>query len=238
MRKLELSISPGSTPQPLPIASSRGAVIACVVAKEKWNAKDFSRADELLMMGAVENNAGHCHLAMLATSIPPYPTSMLHADMVIGRFHGLVDALLAQNELALRGGTDDSLTFCLNTAFYHSFYYRAEWKETMSKYYRLILKAFPEHAYTAPFLLPSPPECKPRVRLGIASAFFEEGSSVHFDFHGVLDHLSRDKFEIFLIAFTAEKMPFQTFNLYRGQPGDQKLEIKRSVRWAAVHLSP
>ena len=88
-------------------------------------------------------------------------------------------------------------------------------------------KTFPDLNYIAPHLRgPISPSCrKGRIKVGVASAFWNPGSSVQSDFGGVFERLSRDKFEFVLIDFKESNgtpnVPFQMYGIF-----DQSIVIK------------
>ena len=74
------------------------------------------------------------------------------------------------------------------------------------------------------------PECGSRIRLGVASAFFQDDNSVMSDFRGVIDRLPRDEFEVYVIRFVGEARG--VFIPYTGLEKDEVLTFdKRQPSW-------
>lgn len=91
------------------------------------------------------------------------------------------------------GALPDAYVHCLGTLFYHSFYYNHNVTNSIRKHYQIATKVWPELNYVNPNLFNidgvsfqrrsgkdvTKASCQQRkIRLGIASAHFGEGSSV------------------------------------------------------------
>jgi len=155
-----------------------------------------------------------CTALQLATYLDPFPVSVAAADESYRRSMSQMDFLSSFDDLPLDPRTlalipmaaQDPYVHCgLSSIFSHSFYYRGDPKAALSKFTSVVLKAFPKLKYETSGLPPSKPDKKKvvdrRIRLGIASGFLTEGSSVSEDFKGVLQRLDRDLFDITYFVF-------------------------------------
>ena len=84
-------------------------------------------------------------------------------------------------------GAADSYVHCLCTLFHHSFYYHTDIALATHMHYQVAKAVWPELHYISPKLLgtdgktfkkPKTKHVKRKIRLGIASGHFTEGSSV------------------------------------------------------------
>ena len=232
--RLELALSDDAWPRPFSLETVQGVTLAAMVARQAWEKKDYSKSERFFKKAAASSHAGDCQRAQLATHVSPYPRSERHADAMITRYHLQMDALLKQERIHLQSVDNDPQVFCLLTAFHHSFYYRADWRTTLGKSHQLAIKAFPQLAYVAPHLAKiddgETRECGSRIRLGVASAFFQDDNSVMSDFRGVIDRLPRDEFEVYVIRFVGEARG--VFIPYTGLEKDEVLTFdKRQPSW-------
>lgn len=177
-----------------------------------------------------------CASLQVATLMASYPESAAHRDRVLADHHESVAKLLTRTEerweMSLIEDTDPYL-FCMMSAFEHSLYYKGNARAVMRNYASLMTMAFPQLVFTAPHLRElhptAYPACRPdQLRVGIASAFFNHGSSVMQDFEGVLARLPRDIFHLTFIRVN-ERNRDAPFLRTRAQRGDAVLTVEKEV---------
>ncbi len=221
------------------LRQQQGSVMAALVGRYYVHTYRYAKARHFYNMAAIQPDGAmdaidapgvdDCGAIQLATFADPYPASLDARDAQFAELARRADALVARaRPLAVPFATGaapfrDAYSLCVQTAFYHSFYYTPDMAERMARHFAVATRAFPELLYTAPHLVSScaggKARCKasaaakrrqlaakrggerPRLRLGIGSAFFTPASSVLSDFRGVLERLPRDRFEVFWLNF-------------------------------------
>lgn len=185
----------------IPIDSFQGEYLAKIIARYNYEHKYFKKAKYFFRLANLSKaKMDHVSDVQLATFITGYPKSITDAKSIVDEYNYRMDRLLKMNHINMKSAYEDNdpYNFSILSAFNIESYYESDFKSMMNKNYKLITKIFPELIYKYPSLN-SKPINKTKYKIGIASGFFYKNNSVLADFKGVMDRLSRDKFDITFI---------------------------------------
>ena len=141
----------------------------------------------------------------LATLITGYPYSINDAKNIIINIENRINNLLKLDKIDISYVNDnDPYLFCMLSFFNLEIYHECNIKSLMNKYYKLMIKVFPELIYTSPHLKENKKQIINKkieniCHIGIISAFFSDNSSVLLDFKGVINNLPNNKYKITFI---------------------------------------
>lgn len=238
---LERAFGPNVS-KPVPIDSMQGWQLATWIFQHRWKQNSFRRAWPFLQKAvgsrfALENN-DDCQRLQLATMLSTHPESVDDAAAIVAGYSTQMDALLSRPLLDVsKTQNPDVYVYCLFPAFPLVLYYEADMAALTTKFHEVAAKAFPELRYVSPHLArPMQRACAAdgaRVRIGIASAFFNANSSVLDEYGATLSRLPRDTIEVVYIYLQEKSWQVERPSpfLDAASKEDKKLLVRNAPGW-------
>ena len=200
----------------LSVHSFQGRVIAFLVGRYNYQIRNYKTAYKFFKLADESQNIpDDVHKIQLATIITGYPESVSDANNIITNYVSRTNYLL-KNNINIIFIKERVFNSCFLSLFNLEIYYNADFKLCMSINYKLIIKTFPNYHYISPHLQKCDLAIKSnRYKIAIISGFIGGLNSVTADFGGVINKLSKDKFDITLIYLSTndkEEIYFKTHN--------------------------
>ena len=182
-----------------------------------------------------------CVQMQLATMFDYFPESIQAADHAIADMNFYAQRLLAQPDWAIDegylaqfpGASTDSYVHCMLSAFYLSFYYRANITQIASQHYEMARRGWPALDTTADFVhdyqrigptADHHPCIRRKIKLLVISAVMTEGHSNTESFGGVMARLDRNIFGVtYVLVVEPTMVSAQIASFTRAHASDRVL---------------
>ena len=164
-----------------------------------------------------------CIQMQLASMFDYFPNSIDAADEAIDSMTHYAERLLTQpNNWSINdaivstipGGAEDPYVHCMLSAFFLSFYYRADVAAVASRFYQMARRGWPTLDTTADFVKKYDISVKEsggelpcitrKIRMAVISAVITEGHSNSETFGGIFSRLDRNIFDITYVLITEQ----------------------------------
>ena len=163
----------------------------------------------------------------LALAVPAIAQSIEDIGETRSRYERALDVLLAS---AFHLDAPDGV---LGTSAFFLAYHGREDRELQSKLARLMLHAIPSLAMTAPHCL-TPRKVGGRVRIGFISRFFHQ-HSIFSTSIGLIEHLSRERFDVYALRITRSRDDEATLRIRRA--ADHALDLDADIYKAREQIA-
>ncbi|MDC0142027.1 hypothetical protein OAI84_00335, partial [bacterium] len=181
----------------IPINCYQGKLIAFIVGRYNYQMNKYKTAEKFFKLAdSSEICKDDSQKILLATNISGFPESIEDAKNKIKTYNSRIDNLLDKNKIEITFFQSNVYNNCVLSPFNLEIYYEADFRSCMEKYYKLVIKLFPDLNYISPDLQNNSIFSKKPYKIGIASAFYSKNNSVIADFGGVIKQLPKDIFDI------------------------------------------
>ena len=220
MQLLETSFDPTKVSPTIDFRFPQTYMIAATIGRYRSQQKEYTAA-KIFTKLALELSKQHgttsnsmedgdvCILMQLASMFDYFPNSTDAADEAISTMTSYADRLLAHSNWSvddkevsqMPGAAPDPFIHCELSAFFLSFYYRADVAAVASKHYEMARRGWPALDTTAEFvrrydMVDEHPCINRKIRLAVIAGVLTEGHSNSESFGGVLSRLDRNIFDV------------------------------------------
>lgn len=203
--RLGYSFADDAHPRPVDVDSLQGAMLSSMIGNWYMKQNEYKAARKFFKHAASsEAQASHCSSISSATMLTSYPESIEDMEIAFDRSSRLMEKLINVKSLSMKAVPDpDYFNFCFAPSQNYASYQNEDIKEIMDKYYRVALKAFPEHGYVAPFIKEERDSNK-KIKIGLVSSYFDDKSEA-VSLGRTLSQLSKNEYDVSFIWVMDDK---------------------------------